>query len=361
MASVGPKRADGTYRARYRDPAGREHARHFHKKAAARRWLDEVTAAVVTGQYVDPRSGRVTFRQYAEQWREGQVHRPSTQVYVERQLRRHAYPVLGDRPMSSIRPTDIQAWAKRMAEQLAPSTVGVVHGIVSGIFRAAMRDRAIAHNPCDGTKLPKVTKSRVEPLATEIVFALADAVPDRYRALVILAAGSGMRQGECFGLTADRIDFLRRIVHVDRQLLTVSGRVPFLGPPKTPASVRTIPLPTVVVDALPAHLAAYPPLEDEFVFVTDAARPIRRTAFGDTWRAAVKAAGAPAGTGFHELRHHHASLLIRHGESVKGLQARLGHVSASGPLAHLLPLAGGQRRPDPYGGRRCPFCGLRAD
>ena len=129
-------------------------------------------------------------------------------------------------------------------------------------------------------------------------------------------------------------------MHVDRQLVTVSGRVPFLGPPKTPASVRTIPLPTVVVDALAAHLAAYPPLEDGFVFVTDAGRPIRRTAFGDTWRAAVKASGAPAGTGFHELRHYYASLLIRHGESVKVVQARLGHASASETLdtySHLWP------------------------
>ena len=198
MASI-TKRPDGKWRARYRDPSGKEHAAHRATKAAAQRWLDEQTAAIVTGQYVDPRSGRVTFRQYAEQWRNGQVHRPSTQVYIDGQLRRHAYPALGDRPLSSIRPSDIQAWVKRLTERLAPSTVGVVHGIVSGIFRSAVRDRVVAHNPCDGTKLPKVTKSRVEPLDTEVVFALADAVPDRYRALVILAAGSGMRQGSASG------------------------------------------------------------------------------------------------------------------------------------------------------------------
>jgi integrase len=221
-----------------------------------------------------------------------------------------------------------------------PSTVGVVHGVVSGIFRAAMRDKVIAHNPCDGTKLPKATKSRVEPLDTEVVLALAEAVPDRYRALVILAAGSGMRQGECFGLTVDRVDFLRRVVQVDRQLVTVSGRAPFLGPPKTAGSVHAIPLPTVVVDALAAYLAAYPPIEDGLVFVTAAGQPIRRTAFGDVWRAAVRAAGAPTGTGFHELRHYYASLLIRHGESVKVVQARLGHASASETLdtySHLWP------------------------
>jgi integrase len=172
------------------------------------------------------------------------------------------------------------------------------------------------------------------------VLALADAVPDRYRALVILSAGSGMRQGECFGLTVDRIDFLRRQVLIDRQLVTVSGRPPFLAPPKTAASVRTIPLSTVVIDALAAHLAAYPPPEDGFVFLIEAENPIRRTSFGDVWRPAVKAASAPQGTGFHELRHRYASLLIRHGESVKVVQARLGHASASETLdtySHLWP------------------------
>jgi integrase len=129
-------------------------------------------------------------------------------------------------------------------------------------------------------------------------------------------------------------------VLVDRQLVTISGQPPFPAPPKTAASVRSIPLPTVLVDALAAHLAAFPPLKDGFVFVTDAGRPIRRTAFGDIWRAAVKVAGALYGTCFHELRHYYASLLIRHGESVKVVQARLGHASASETLdtySHLWP------------------------
>jgi integrase len=148
-------------------------------------------------------------------------------------------------------------WVKGMTDRLAPSTVGVVHGVVSGIFRAAVRDRLIVANPCDGTRLPKATPSRVEPLPVETVHALADAVPARYRALVILAAGSGMRQGECLGLTVDRLDFLRRVVHVDRQLVTVTGRPSFLTAPKTAASVRTIPLPQVVLDAVAAHLGAF--------------------------------------------------------------------------------------------------------
>jgi integrase len=103
--------------------------------------------------------------------------------------------------------------------------------------------------------------------------------------------------------------------------------------------VRSIPLPTVVIDALAAHLANYPAGVDGFVFAPGG-KPIRRTTFGSVWRAAVKAADAPTGTGFHELRHYYASLLIRHGQSVKVVQARLGHASASETLdtySHLWP------------------------
>jgi integrase len=169
---------------------------------------------------------------------------------------------------------------------------------VSGIFRAAVRDRLIVANPCDGTRLPKTTPSRVEPLPVETVHALAVAVPARYRALVILAAGSGMRQGECLGLTGDRLDFLRRVVHVDRQLVTVTGRPSFLTAPKTAASVRKIPLPQVVLDALAAHLGAFPPLGDGFVFVTAAGKSHPSHRVRGCVAGCVKAAGAPAGTGF---------------------------------------------------------------
>lgn len=325
------------WRARHVDDNGKEHAKGFARKTDALRWLDETTAAVITGQYVDPKSGQITFREYAERWREMQVQRPSSRAHVETMLRRHAYPALGHRALSAIMPSDTQAWVKGL--DLAPATVGVVHGLVSTVMKAAIRDRRIASNPCDGTKLPKIVRKQVVPLATEQVAAVRDALPRPLQALVTLAAGTGMRQGEAFGLTVDRVRFLERIAVVDRQLVTVAGQAPTLGPPKTQASVRSIPLPQVVVDALAAHLAEFPAGADGFVF-TWAGKPITRSVFGHKWRAAVKSAGLPEGTGFHALRHYYASLLIRHGESVKTVQARLGHASAVETLdtySHLWP------------------------
>jgi integrase len=325
------------WRARYVDECGREHAKGFGRKVDAQNWLNEITAAVVTGQYVDPKAGQVTFRDYAERWRTIQVQRPSSRAHVETMLRRHAYPVLGDRCLSSVMPSDIQGWVKGL--ELAPSTVGVIHGIVSTVMKAAVRDRRIASNPCDGTKLPKAQRKQIVPLTTEQVAAVRNALQLPLQGLVTLAAGTGMRQGECFGLTVDRVRFLERTVTVDRQLVTVQGQGSSLAPPKTRASNRTIPLPQVVVDALAAHLAKFPAGPDGLVF-TLSGRPITRSVFGHKWRAAIKTAGLPSGTGFHALRHYYASLLIRHGESVKTVQSRLGHASAVETLdtySHLWP------------------------
>ena len=337
MASIS-KRDNGSWLARYRPVAGgTQKYRTFRRKVDAQRWLDEVTASIMTGQYVDPGAGRITVREYAEQWRATQVHREGTVVKIEGILNRHVYPVLGDRQISSVLPTDVQSLVKRLSLTLSPATVGVAHRVLSTIFKSAVADRRLASSPCVGTRLPKVEKYKVEPISTAQVRVLVEAMPERYRALVLLSVGTGMRQGEVFGLSVDRVDFLRRSVTVDRQLVGISGREPFFGPPKTAASVRVIPLPTVVVDGLAAHLAAFP--SEGLIFTNAAGDMIRRSNFGTMWVRVTKSVGLD-GLRFHDLRHYYASLLIRHGESVKTVQARLGHANAAETLdtySHLWP------------------------
>jgi integrase len=321
MANI-QKRPDGRWRARYRDEAGQEHAKHFTRKLDAQRWIDEVTTSIVIGQYVDPRAGKITFKEYAEQWRAAQVHRPTSEAYVESVLRRHVYPIFGARPIGSVLPSEVQAWVKLLGtgdraarrKPLAPATVGVIHGVVSGIFRSAIRDRRIMANPCEGTRLPRVERRRIMPLTTTQVETLREHLPDDLKALVTFAAGTGMRQGEIFGLTRNRLRLLgaNPVVTVDRQLLTRLKCVTEFGPLKTRASYRTIPLPATVVDALNSHLAARDIGDDDLIFTLDG-RPITRQAFGHVWRPVAKVAGLnqATGPGMHALRHYYASLLIR--------------------------------------------------
>jgi integrase len=164
------------------------------------------------------------------------VHRPSTAYTFDCHLRTHILPLLGHRPMGAITRSEIQGWVKSRSAVLAPSTTTLVYSVLRMIFRAAVADRVLAVSPCERITLPKAPPKDVEPLPVAAVAALADAVPARYRALLICAAGTGLRQGEVFGLRPDRVDFLRRSVKVDGQLVLLPGAPPVLGPPKTPAS-----------------------------------------------------------------------------------------------------------------------------
>jgi integrase len=338
MASI-KKRGD-SWRARYRDLDGKEHAGHFATKAAAQRWLDQQTAGLVRGDYVDPKAGAITFRDYAEAWREAQVHRASTRRSVEQQLRLHVYPTIGDRQLRTIRTSDVQALVRRLADTLAPGTVEVVYGRVVAVFRAAVRDRVVPSSPCIDIRRPnRAPASTLEVLTVEQVVALADAMPERYRAVVLAGAGLGLRPGELFGLTIDRVDFLRRTVRVDQQLVRSDSGIA-LAALKTPASYRSVPLPAVIGGVLAEHLTHWPAGELGLVFTNTNAAPIQAHPFAVVFERGRERAGLPDWVTPHDLRHHYASLLIRSGASVKVVQARLGHASAKTALdtyGHLFP------------------------
>lgn len=331
MSSIA-KRPNGRWRARYRDASGKEHSRHFRRKIDAQRWLDEVTASLVTGQYVDPRAGRVRLKDYAKSWEEQQVSRPATASIVDNALRLHILPDLGDRPMANVRPSDIQALVRRLADSgMAPGSVRNVYDVASRLFRSAVSDRVIASTPCAGVRLPRVDDSEAKPMGVDQVAALVAEVDDRFSALIILLAGSGLRIGEALGLRPADVDFLRKTVSVQRQRLQ-NGEI---GPTKTQKSARTVPLGQVVLDALAAHLAAG--YGSPTALFTDASgAPLAYRG----WRTVWKALGSSAGLTSHDLRHFYASAQIAGGASVKQVQTVLGHSSAVITLrtyAHLWP------------------------
>ncbi|MCX5092637.1 site-specific integrase [Streptomyces sp. NBC_00365] len=284
------------------------------------------------------------FKEYAEEWRAIQPHRPSTAKAVAQHLRRYVYPVWEKRAIGTIKPGDVQSWVASLGatHHLAASTSRTVFNTVNAVFRAAVRDRVIPDNPCTGAKLPSVPHKRVVPLAVNQVRQLAEEIPGRYRGLVLLGASTGLRPGELFGLQLRHVDLLHATVAVEQQIQQTAKHGVYVGPPKTARSHRTVPLPKMAVAALKVHLRDFPVDGSEgWLFTAPQGGPVVYTHFMDgAWRPACAKAGIPKGVGPHALRHHYASLLIQHGESVKTVSERLGHTNAAMTLniyTHLWP------------------------
>lgn len=328
MPSVA-KRPNGKWRGRVRLPDGKQRARHFDRKVDAEQWVARQVVKLADGTWIDPMRGKRTFGEYAAEWVEGQVHhRASTAGAVEVRLRLHVLPRFGDKPIATIQRSDVQAWVKALSVDLAPSYVEGLYRLLAQVMLAAVDDGVLASSPCGRgkVKLPEdVRPPLVVPTIGE-VRALVDAAPEHAKALIVTAAGTGMRIGEVTGLTVDRIDFLRRQVRVDRQLV---GAAPLtFGPVKTRASNRTIPIADELAAVLARHVGGVD--RDGVVFVNAHGRPWRRNSVGQEWARWRTAAGV----GFkpHDLRHFYASSLIAGGQSVKVIQARLGHATAQETL-----------------------------
>jgi integrase len=320
MASI-QKRPDGRWRARYRDPDGKEHAHHATTKAAAQRWLDAETAKIVTNSWVDPRAGKVTVGEYATEWRARRVWAPATADRIDREFRLHILPTFANRPLVSLRRAQIEEWVTGLP--LAASSARMVFETLSNLLSAAVDDDRLAKNPAKGARLARDDAPPFVPLTTQEVNMLADETLEHVRAAVVLVAGTGLRQGELFGLAVDRVDFLRRELRVDQQLWTPARGGPVLKTPKSRNSYRTVALSPLVLEHLADHFAAYGIGQDGLMFHT-AGRPVGRAMASKYLRTAAVAAGLEGRT-WHDLRHFHASTLLSRGVSPAYVAERLGH------------------------------------
>ncbi|MDX3634043.1 site-specific integrase [Streptomyces europaeiscabiei] len=348
MANI-QKRPNGKWRARYRDLDGKEHARHFDRKLDAQRWLDEVTASIVTGLYVDPQAGRITFEKYAKKWEESLIASEAGERITDNALRLHLVPALGARAMAAIRRNDLQVLFKSLSEQLGPGSVRNVYDVLVRLMTAAVEDKVIASSPCRRITLPPMQDEEVTPPTVAQVEAMARVMPPYIRAAIVTLAGSGLRIGELLGLKVSDVDFKAGAIRVERQRLQ-SGKI---GPPKTAKSRRTVPVGEVVTDALITHLAARP--SKEWLFTMEEGEPLNYRRWKTEWNCARKALQAAESESAeregrkpvelphmvtHDLRHFYASALIAGGASVKQVQLVLGHASAVITLriyAHLWP------------------------
>ncbi|MGW6460334.1 tyrosine-type recombinase/integrase [Streptomyces sp. NPDC055078] len=366
------------YRARYIGPDKTEKSQSFPdgKKRLAEKWLTKVAADMDSGQYVDPKASRTTFRQYAEKWLTSQATDDTTQESVVVQIRLHAIPYLGSRPLGSFKPEHIRDWLSELKQAVPASSYRrVIFASVSALFNAAVEDDYLRKNPCQASTVhkPAPNTRKVIPWTAERTFAVRAALPESYRVAVDLGGGCGLRQGEILGLPDDEIRFDTGWLHIAYQVKISGGKLVF-APPKRNKE-RDVPLPDRVAHMLKRHREAHPPAEVTLPWLRPDGPPltkrllftrptggsaVRRNDFNTRyWKPALVAAGvipepepgqrhqAAREHGMHALRHFYASVLLDAGENIKALSTYLGHTDPGFTLrvyTHLLPSSEGRTR-----------------
>lgn len=347
MSSVA-KRPNGSWRARYRDEEGREHARHFSRKIDGQRWLDQVTTAVHTGAYVDPRAGRVTLETFYADWAARQVWAPNTARAMKVALDCCTFR---DVELSKVRRSHVETWVKTMSTDgggerrpLAASTIRTRVANVRAVLRGAVHDRHLASNPADGVTLPRTRRAEQQMTipTPEAVGAILRASEDWYAPFVALCAFAGLRIGEASAVRLSDVDFMRRQLHVQRQVQRINGQL-VLSPPKA-GSERTVHMPDALVEILARHVSETGVHGDDgWLFIGDPGLPPSTEAMRYRWGTVPGTDGVKV----HDLRHFFASGLIAAGCSVATVQKALGHSSPSITLdkyTHLWPTAADETR-----------------
>ncbi len=304
--------------------AGQRRKKSFTVRDAAVAHLLATERAIAAGDYLS--GGGTLLREFVAAWRTQQIDlRPRSRASVDVHLDRHILPALGHLRLSEVTADRVQELVVTWSQTYATNTVRAHRRTLGKLLEAAVRRRMIARNPVTGVVMPKPTRMAVQPLATSQVWAIRDAAPERLKAMVMLAAGTGMRPGELRGLTADRIQPTGSgaVIRVDRQLETVRPVV--WGPPKTAAGVRSVPIDQATATMLTRHIAAHPPHVSGLVFTNAYGRPLERRTLSYVWAGMTAGMGLPARSGWHDLRHFHASLLIAAGMSPRAVADRLGH------------------------------------
>jgi len=329
------------YKARWTDEEGRERSASFASERAAKQHLK----SVARGEYANA-AGKQTFKQFFDLWSPTQVWAPGTVVKVDQAI---GSVTFGDVQLDRLRPSHIQAWVKAMADKpLAPNTIRSRLNHVRAVVRAAVADRAIPFDVTANVTLPRARRAEaamVIPTTAEVGAVLRDA-PEKFTAFVAVCAFGGLRLGEAGGLRVSDINFMRREVHIQRQVQVATGGGVDISPPKF-GSERTVYIPQDLVNVLSEHVRLHAPGDDpdRWMFTDRRCTPLHQNSAGHLWRTTRDKAGVSYR--LHDLRHFYASGLIAAGCDVVTVQRAMGHSAASFTLntySHLWPKADDRTR-----------------
>jgi integrase len=339
----------GRFQARYTGPDGKTHAGRtpegraltFDARHYAERYLSRVDADIQAGRWVSPDAPKVlaepatrTFGTYAETWLTGRDLSPSTRRLYRVTLDKQILPVFKTSTIVEISPAMVREWHAGLSTETGPIQRARAYALLRTILSTAVADEVIEANPCRVRGAGSVKRAReIRPASLPELEALVNALPGRYRLMVLLAAWCAMRFGELAELRRGDIDVRNAVVHIRRGVIWGdAGRV--VKDPKSQAGKRTVNIPPHLMPTVRAHLAAHTrPARDALVFPAALGGHMAPSALYAVYHPARDAADRPD-LRFHDLRHTGAVLAAATGATLAELMARLGHSTVSAAMRY---------------------------
>jgi integrase len=282
--------------------------------------------------------------------------RPSTWASYRNNIELHIVPAIGRVPLRQLRPDHIERLYATFADGntvrpggLDGKTVLEIHMVLRRALADAQRRGMILTNPAAIAHAPKRrTLASAIPRAwnaQQLRTFLDSSVDHRRHSALWVSANTGVRRGELLGLRWGDIELDTARMSVSRALVSVGYEV-HESRGKTRTSRRCVDLDQRTIEALGQWRERRrnedqrdPVADDAYVFATPVGRPIHPHLLSDAFKKLVKRSGLPR-IRLHDLRHTHATLLLKAGVPIKVVSERLGHASPAFTMAtyqHVLP------------------------
>jgi integrase len=229
--------------------------------------------------------------------------------------------------MRRLSPAVVRSWHSKLDPD-TPTLNAHAYGLLKTICATAVHDDLMAANPCRIRGAGQAKRvSKTEPASLEELAVIVDAVPQRYRLMVLLAAWCGLRFGELTELRGKDIDTKAGVIRVRRAVAWVNSE-PKVGQPKSDAGTRDVAVPPHLLPAVREHLLAVGAGKDGLLFPSagDPTAHMRPATLYKVFYPARDKAGRPD-LRFHDLRHTGAVMAASTGATLAELMGRLGHSS----------------------------------
>ncbi len=345
-----------------RDPAGKR-IRRWHSGYRTKREAEQARTKLLSdldaSTYVEP--NKLTLGDFLErQWLPAirTVIRPTTHAMYETNVRAHLVPSLGAIQLRALTPARLNAFYAELLTAgrrdgkggLSRRTVRILHVILHRALRDAVRWGLLERNVANLSDPPVAKSPEAAVWSPEQVRAfLAEHKGDRLSALWRLVAATGMRRGEILGLRWRDLDLDAGQLRIAQTLVVVNYE-PTFSEPKTDAGRRTISIDPATVVALRSHRArqaterlawgtGWKGGELDLVFTREDGSAVHPERLSKWFDQRVAASGLPR-ISFHGLRHSYVTMLLRAGQPVRAVSARVGHANATVTntiYSHVLP------------------------